>query len=407
MASVTIERLGHHGDGIAPGPVFAARTLPGEIVEGVIAGDRLIAPKILMPSPLRVTPPCPHFKGCGGCALQHAPDEFVAEWKTDVVRTALSAHGLEAPIRRLHTSPPKARRRAIFSGRRTKNGALVGFHAPQSDILHAVPNCQLVRPALLAAVPFLERVVTYGGSRKSELRLTVTETETGMDILVEGGKPLDIELRQNVTKLAEMAHFARVTWDGEPVVTIARPVLTFGTAPVTPPPGGFLQATDEGEAALLVSISDAIGNPKRVLDLFSGCGTFSLPIARIAEVHAVESDEAMIAALDDGWRHASGVRKVTTERRDLFRRPLMPDEIARFDAVVIDPPRAGAEAQTRELAKARVKSIAFVSCNPVTFARDAAILTDSGYQLDWIDIVDQFRWSSHVELAARFSLDGK
>ena len=403
--AVTIERLGHLGDGIAEGPVFVPRALPGEVIEGEVIEGRIAAPRIVTPSTNRVSPLCRHYKGCGGCSLQHASDAFVADFKIGIVRSALAARGLSAPIRRMHTSPPQSRRRATFTAKRTKKGATIGFHAPASDVIREVPDCQLLRPALTAALPDLIALVEIGGSRKGEMRLTLTETETGLDLAVAGGKPLDLDLRQSLIAHASAAGLARLSWDGETVVAERKPVLTFGTAPVTPPPGAFLQATAEGEAALLASVRDALADVKGpAVDLFSGVGTFSLPLAREREVHAVESEAAMLEALDQGWRHGVGLHRVTTERRDLFRRPLGPDELARFGAAVIDPPRAGAEAQTAELARAELRRIAFVSCNPVTFARDAALLTGAGYGLDWIDVIDQFRWSPHVEVSAAFSL---
>ena len=403
---VTIERLGHLGDGIAPGPVYASRTLPGEIVGGEIVGDRIRDPRIVVPSSDRVTAPCPHYNGCGGCTLQHASDAFVTDWKVGVVRSALEARALNAPVRRMHTSPAFSRRRATFCGRRTKKGATVGFHAPGSDAIRDVPDCHLLRSALTFALPHLESIVGAGGSRKGEMRLTLTETETGLDLAVSDGKPLDMGLRQELVPLAAAARFARLSWDGEPVVTAQRPVLNFGEVPVSPPPGAFLQATKEGETALLASILDAlVGRKGPVIDLFSGVGTFSLPLAQEREVHAVEGEAEMLAALHDGWRHGKNLHRVTTEHRDFFRRPLTSDGLSRFDSAVIDPPRAGAEAQTAEVAMARIPRVAFVSCNPLTFARDAALLTESGYSLNWIDVVDQFRWSAHVELVACFSLD--
>lgn len=404
--AVTIERLGHLGDGIGAGPVYVPRTLPGEVVDGAIVDGKIAAPRIVTPSPVRVSPPCRHYRGCGGCAMQHASDSFVAEWKVEVVRAALEARGLPAQIRRIHTSPPGARRRATFSGKRTGNGATVGFHAPASEIIREVPDCRLVRPAIAAALPALAALVETGGSRKGEMHLTVTETETGLDLSVTGGKTPEMETRQRLVSLVSDAGFARLTWDADTLFVEHAPVLTFGTAPVTPPPGGFLQATTEGEAVLTASVTEAISASKgAIVDLFSGIGTFALPLATCREVHAVEGDGEMLAALDRGWRHGKGLHRVTTERRDLFRRPLTADELGRFGAAVIDPPRAGAETQTAELARARVPHVAFVSCNPVTFARDAALLAKVGYKVDWIDVVDQFRWSAHIELAAHFSLD--
>lgn len=395
----TIERLGLHGDGIADGPVYAARTLPGEIVEGELSGDRLASPRIITPSTDRVTAPCKHYKSCGGCALQHASDAFVTQWKQDVVRSALEAHGLHAPIRRLHTSPPGSRRRATFAGKRTKSGASIGFHGPASALVREVPECQLVRPALLEVVPELADIVVKTGSRKGEMRISVTDTLTGIDVAVTGGKPLD----RDISALLAIYDFARIAWDGEPVITKRKPMISLGTSQVSPPPGAFLQATEEGQWALLASVEEAVGKSSSVIDLFAGCGTFAMPLAKIATVHAVESDTDMLGALDESWRHSDGLRDITTETRDLFRRSLLPDELNRHDSAVIDPPRAGAEAQVAEICQSDIQRIAFVSCNPVTFARDAALLTNAGYKMEWLDVVDQFRWSTHVELVALFA----
>lgn len=403
--AVTIERLGHLGDAIAPGPVYVRRALPGEVVEGEVQGDRITEPRIVTPSPDRVAAPCRHYRGCGGCALQHASDKFVAGWKVAVVRSALEARGLPSPLRRLHTSALHSRRRATFCGRRTKKGATVGFHAPASDVIHEVPGCLLILPEMSDVLAQLERIVIAGGSRKGEMRLVVTATATGLDVAASGGKPLDMDLRQALIAIASESFLARLTWEDEPVIVERRPVMRLGDAPVPLPPGAFLQATTGGEAALLASVKDALGDGSGpVVDLFSGIGTFTLPIARHRDVHAVESEAVMLEALDEGWRQGLGLHRVTTERRDLFRRPLVADELGRFAAAIIDPPRAGAEAQTVELARSGLKRIAFVSCNPVTFARDAGLLIRAGYAVEWIDLVDQFRWSTHVELTASFVL---
>lgn len=404
---VTIERLGHLGDAIAQteaGQIFVAQMLPGEVVEGDLSGDKLLNARIITPSADRVRPPCVHARTCGGCMMQHANDDFVAAWKTDVIRSALAGQGLEVPLRPILTSPPQSRRRATIAGRRTKGGALLGFHARGSDTLVAVPQCQLLHPDLMAAFPAMEALVITGGSRKTELALTVTRTLAGPDVSVIGGKPLDSQLRLELARVAEAHGLSRLTWEREVVALRTSPMQRMGRALVAPPPGAFLQATEAGQADLLAAVREAVGDAKRITDLFAGAGTFALPLAEQAEVHAVEGDGAMMAALDKGWRQAEGLKRVTTEARDLFRRPLEPDEFKNVQAVVIDPPRAGAEAQTKTLAVARVPVIASVSCNPVTFARDARTLIAAGYRLDWVQPVDQFRWSAHVELAARFSL---
>ena len=400
---LTIERLGHLGDGIAPGPVFVPMALPGETVEGDVENGRMAAPKIVSPSQERVRPVCPHYRACGGCVLMHASDAFVASWKVDVVRAALAAQGLKAEFRGVETSPAQSRRRATLSGRRTKKGALVGFHSRASGTIVEVPGCRLLHRDLIAAIPALMAVTTAGASRKGELCLTLTLTEGGVDLAVSGGKPLDQGLFSELAAIAGSADLARLSWDGEPIVTQRVPALSFGKSTVIPPSGAFLQATAEGERTLVAAVREAIQSARSVADLFAGCGTFALPISETAEVHAVEGEAAMLSALDAAWRITPGLHHVTIEPRDLFRRPLMPDELRRFDAIVIDPPRAGAEAQVREIAAATVPIIASVSCNPVTFARDSRILTDAGYRIDWVQVVDQFRWSPHVELVARLT----
>ncbi|MFV0492532.1 MAG: class I SAM-dependent RNA methyltransferase [Pseudorhodobacter sp.] len=403
-----IERLGHLGDAIAPGPeggmILTGPFLPGEVVEGELRENRLQGARIVTPSADRIRPPCSHARACGGCLLQHASDEFVAGWKMENLRSALAGQGIEAPILPILTSPPRSRRRATLTGRRTKSGVLIGFHARASGTLVAISDCHLLDPGLMGVFPALEALIREGGTRKAELSLTVTRSLSGPDVAVKGGKPLDPQLRMTLAALTESHGLARLAWDGEVIAQHTPPVQAMGAARVVPPPGSFLQATDHGEAALLASVREAVGNARRITDLFAGVGTFALPLAERAEITAYEGDAAMIAALDRAWRQAEGLKRVTAMTRDLFRRPLEPDEFKGIDAVVIDPPRAGAEAQTRALALARVPVVAAVSCNPVTFARDARILTEAGYGLDWVQPVDQFRWSTHVELAARFRL---
>ncbi len=394
-----IVSLTHLGLGRAEDGTLIPRVLAGEQVERGPDG----AVRILTPSSHRVAAPCRHYRTCGGCAMQHASEPFVAEWKAGIVRRALSAQGIEAVIGPVVTSPPRSRRRAKLSGQRTKKGAMVGFHTHGSNQLVAVPDCQLLLPSLIAALPGLEALTVLAASRKSEIGLTVTDSMTGPDIRVETERELTPQLRVELAALAQKFRFSRLVWQDEQVVSLKPPTQQFGSAIVIPPPGAFLQATREGEAALLAAVRHHTAGAARIADLFSGCGTFALPLAAAAEVHAVEGDAAMLAALDRGWREAKGLRRVTNETRDLFRRPLEPDELARFDAVVIDPPRAGAEAQVDALARSTVRRIAMVSCNPVTFARDAARLAGAGYAISEVTVVDQFRWSAHVELVAGFA----
>ncbi|WP_415405150.1 class I SAM-dependent RNA methyltransferase [Tateyamaria sp. SN3-11] len=405
MTTVTIERLGQQGDGVAQGPLFVPLTLPGEVVSGTVEGDTLIDARIETPSADRVSAPCPHFKSCGGCQVQHASDDFVALWKRDIVATALQVQGVETDVRPTITSPDRSRRRATFAARRTKKGAMVGFHARKSDAIIPVPSCILVTPALAAIPPMAEALAIAGASRKGPLSVTVTESLEGLDVAVTGGKPLDGPLRIALAAQCEAFRLARLTWDDELIGMREPPAQRMGSARVVPPPGAFLQATAHGQQVLTDLVADIVGSAKSVIDLFAGCGTFALPLAEQAEVTAVEGAREMVDALDAGWRQAQGLKRVTGVARDLFRRPMLPDELARFDAAVIDPPRAGAAAQIAELAQARIPRIAHVSCNPQTFARDAKTLCDAGYVLDWVQPVDQFRWSSHVELVGAFQLD--
>ncbi len=404
---VTIDRLGQHGDGISmteAGPIYAPGLLPGEVADGAVVGDQLTNIRIVTPSTQRVKPPCSHAKACGGCLMQHAADGLVASWKEDIVRGALAGQGLTAPFLPMVTSAAQSRRRATLTGRKTKTGVLMGFHGRGSDTLIPVPNCQLLHPDLMAAFPGLEAVVKLGSTRSTEIQMTATRSLSGLDVAVTGGKELDGAFRMELARLAETFSFARLTWSSETVALRAHPQQRCGRAVVTPPPGAFMQATADGEKALLKAVIQAVGPAKRIADLFAGCGTFALPLSERAEVHAVEAEAPMMAALEKGYRATEGLKRLTVESRDLFRRPLEPDELKSFDAVVIDPPRAGAEAQTKRLAIAKVPVIAAVSCNPITFARDAKTLVDAGYGIEWIQVVDQFRWSPHVELAACFVL---
>jgi 23S rRNA (uracil1939-C5)-methyltransferase len=369
--------------------------LPGEVVgaTGTVDGTSLH----------RVTPPCPHFGTCGGCILQHASDAFVADWKADVVRDACARAGLEAEIAGVVTSPPGSRRRAKLAGRRTKSGALIGFHARRTHQIVEIPDCRVLHPSLRALLPGLRELTREIASRKGEVGFSVTRTANGPDLMIESGKPLTGPLRLRLAALAEELGLSRLTYGEEPIATRLPPVQKFGRAEVAPPPGAFLQATPEGEAALVAGVTAATAGARRVLDLFAGSGTFALSLAETAEVVAVETSGPMLAALDRGWRHATGLKRVTTLRRDLFRDPLIGVELDGFDAAVVDPPRAGARAQVEALAVSSIGRVVMVSCAPATFATDARRLVDAGFAMGPVTVVDQFRWSPHIELISAFT----
>lgn len=393
-----IVRLAPDGSGVAEDGAQVQFTLPGDVV--VRGADGAFA--LMQPSPDRVAPPCPHFGTCGGCAMQHVEGAALGRWKREGVVRQLGGRGIAAAPALVPAAPPGSRRRAFFAGRRTKRTVTVGFHARRSDAIVAVTQCPLVRAEILAAKPALVALTLAGATRSKPLRLGVTHGPAGLDVDVREGRDLDERLQAGLAAIANAHDLARLSWAGETVALRRPPWQEVGAARVVPPPGAFLQPTAEGEAALAAAVMAAVGAAGPVVDLFAGCGTFALRLAARAEVHAVEGAGAMLAALDAGWRRAPGLRRVTVETRDLFRRPLLPHELDRFGAVVIDPPRAGAEAQTRAIAASNVGLVAAVSCHPGTFARDAAILLDAGFRLEWLRLVDQFRWSAHVELVARF-----
>ena len=406
MAEYTVQKLGQLGDGVINDPmgeIFAPFTLPGERIEGEVYKGRIATPKIIEPVADRIKPACKHFKICGGCSMQHASDALLADWKIAKTKEALSQAGLTPEFRPIISSPAGSRRRATFAAKRTKKSSMVGFHGRASDTIVEITECPVSDPALLAGMPAFGQFARLGTSRKAVLRISATTSEHGLDIAVENGKELSPTEIAQFAQIASANKILRLKWNDDIIAQSHPPSQPMGAANVVPPSAAFLQATAFGEATLVKTVMEIIGPAKRVTDLFAGCGTFALPIASQAAVHAVEGERAMMDALNMGWRNAGGLHDVRVETRDLFRRPLMPDEFKKVDAVVLDPPRAGAYAQVLELAKSDVKRIAFVSCNPATFARDAQILFEGGYILDWVQVVDQFLWNSHVELVAQFT----
>ncbi len=335
--------------------------------------------------------------------MQHASDDLVAKWKIGIVETALEGQGVDAEIAGIETSPPGTRRRATLHGQRTKSGSIVGFFAKNSHHLIDTPDCILLDPALMNARPMLADFTRLAASRSTTVDLSVTATESGIDLSISGAKPADKAMLPDIVALAQKHDLARLTWNGEPLMTARPPTIAIGRAHVAAPPGAFLQATPQGQAVLTGHVLRLTEGAGKIVDIFAGCGTFSLPLAESADIHAVEGFADLLKAAETAWRHTPNLHRLTTETRDLFRRPLMPDELNRYDAAVIDPPRAGAAAQVDEIAASTLGRLAYVSCNPVTFARDAAVLTRAGFTIGPVTVVDQFRWSSHVELVAGFS----
>lgn len=403
--TLTIARLGAKGDGIAEtpgGPVYVPFSLAGEIVEATREGARARIDAILSASPERREAPCPHFGICGGCDLQHASDAVYRAFKRDVVVEAFRRQGIEAEVGELVPCAPQTRRRAVFSAVRAGNRVLFGFNAALTHRIVPIEVCLVVVPAIAERLAVFRELAGLAIDRKRPLRMTVMASASGVDVALEDTAKLNEPLRQKIVRLAIEANLARVSLGQEVLIETRPPLVDVGGLAVQPPPGAFLQAVASAEAAMAAKVLSHLDSCRSVADLFSGFGTFSLRLARHSAVHAVESDAAALAALDRTVRTERGLRPVTSERRDLYRRPLTAKELKRFDGIVFDPPRAGAEAQSRELAASAVPRIAAVSCNPATLARDARLLIDGGYSLVSVVPIDQFLWSHHVEAVALF-----
>jgi 23S rRNA (uracil1939-C5)-methyltransferase len=402
---VTIDWLGARGDGVAAtaeGPVFVASALPGETVEIERAGDRARLFRLETASPDRVEPFCPYYDRCGGCVAQHMSSVLMAQWKRGIVAGALEKAGLVTEVADLVDGHGAGRRRITLHARQSDGAMRVGLMAARSHDLIEIATCPVTEPALAGASAVAQGVAQVLARSRKPLDLQVTATGGGYDVDVRGhGAPSERD-RRELTAAAEALDLARLSIHGDVVVARREATIDMGRAVVLPPPGSFLQATAAGEDVLTGLVRDAVGPAKRVADLFAGAGPFSLRLAERAEVHAVESDGPALVALDRAARATPGLRRVTTETRDLFRRPLLILELDRFDAVVLDPPRAGAEAQVKQLAGSKTPVVAYVSCDPGSFARDAAILVRGGYKLELVTPVDQFKWSAHVELVGVF-----
>jgi 23S rRNA (uracil1939-C5)-methyltransferase len=405
---LVIDRLAHRGDGVADtpsGPLYVPYTLPGETVEvEPVPGqpDRRHLLRIETASADRIEPFCPHFGVCGGCAIQHWMPERYREWKRSLVTAALEQAGLDAAVDELIDAHGDGRRRATLHARRGARDILeVGFAALRAHHIVAIDRCPVLAPSLDGAIPAAWAVAEALGPQSKPLDIQVTATDVGIDMDVRGSGPLSPSRMTALAKLAATHRLARLTRHGELIAQRAAPAITIGRANVALPPGVFLQATAAGEQTLARLVATHVGNAKTVADLFCGIGPFALRLAERARIAAFDSDAPAIAALVQATNMTSGLKPIGAATRDLFRRPLVPLELKRFGAMVFDPPRQGAEAQARELAKSAVSVIVAVSCNPATFARDARILVDGGYKVVAVTPVDQFRHSAHVEIVAR------
>ena len=407
---LAIDHVGHRGDGVALADgeaVYVPYTLGGETAEvAPVPGhpDRRRLLAVEHASPERVAPFCPHFGVCGGCAIQHWEMERYRAWKHQLVVETLKQAKLACEVSPLIDAHGLGRRRITLHARMGTHEVLkVGFAAVNSHDVIPVDRCPILDPglngALDAAWALAEPLISTG----KPLDIQITATDSGLDVDVRGSGPLASAMITALSRICEQHRLARLTRHGELVLMRSPPVISIGTAHVTLPPGSFLQATVAGEETLAALVAEACGRAKNIADLFCGVGPFALRLAAKARIAAFDSDASAVAALQKAATATSGLKPVKAEARDLFRRPLVAQELRDFDAIVFDPPRQGAQAQALQLAASKVGVVIAVSCNVATFARDARILVDAGYRLEKVTPVDQFRYTPHVELVARFA----
>lgn len=411
-----ISSLGAQGDGVGERdgtPVFVPGTMPGDVASVAVRDVRrngIYADllEITQASPDRVDPVCRHFGTCGGCQLQFMNPTVYAAWVRDRTVMALAHHGFDAGLVRAPViTPANSRRRVALKALRVAAGTVLGFNERGSHQIVDVRECPVARPELVALFAPLRTVLAGILPQRMAATVHLTMTASGVDVLIDAPKALDLSAREALVEFATTHDIAGLHWQDQgfldPVAIRREPVMNFAGAMVPLPPAAFIQASDEGEAALVAAVVDACKGLGRVADLFCGIGTFTFPLAKDHQVLAAEGAKVALDGLQQAANVSSGFKQIVTKHRDLFRRPLSAKELEMFDAVVFDPPRAGAKDQVEELAKSSVGRVVAVSCNPNTFSRDARLLADGGYRLDYVLPIDQFLWSPHMELVGVFS----
>jgi 23S rRNA (uracil1939-C5)-methyltransferase len=405
-----IDHVAHRGDGVAFAggeAVYVPYTLSGETVEvDHISGhpDRARLLAVTSASPERIAPFCPHFSVCGGCAIQHWEIDRYRDWKRNIVVETLRQAKLDCEVAPLVDAHGAGRRRITVHARLLNHDILkVGFAAAGSHDIVPIDSCPILDPALSGALEAAWALAAPLTKIGKPLDIQVTATKGGLDIDVRGSGPLSSAMVATLSGIATQHRLARLTRHGELVLMRNAPEIAVGKAQVTLPPGSFLQATTAGEETLAGLVAGHVGKAKHIADLFCGVGPFALRLAGKTRIAAFDSDSGAVTALQKAASATAGLKPVKAEARDLFRRPLMPPELRDYDAVVFDPPRQGARTQATQLAASKVPIVIAVSCNAATFARDARILVDGGYTIEGVTPVDQFKYTPHVELVARFS----
>lgn len=401
-AELVAESVGARGDAIAQGPVYVPGLLPGERAIVEVRGERGRVKQIVEESPARVEPFCPIHHRCGGCSLQHWSADAYRSWKRELVVTALKREDVIGHVAPLLHAHGEGRRRATLHARRNGNALVVGYTERAGHTIVDAKDCPVAHPLIRKSFPALRKLAERLAPQKGQLDIALIATDGGLDVSCGWPGEITLDHRLTAAELAAKEGWARISLKGEPAAERSRPYVQFGKARVVPPPGGFLQATKAGEEALAERAVQAVRGATRVADLYAGCGAFALRVAGFAPVLAVEGDEAPLAALRHGADHSQGLKPVETLHRDLALEPMSVKELSAFDAVIMDPPRTGAKSQAERLADSQVPVIVSISCNPATFARDAAILIEGGYRMDTVTPVDQFAWTGHVEVIAAF-----
>ncbi len=408
---IVVEQVGARGDGLASapggGPIYVPYALPGERASVRLVGDRAEVLALLDPSAERQAAPCAQFGRCGGCQLQHWREAPYLAWKREEVVRALARRGVEVEVAPIIPAWGEGRRRAGLHAAREAGAVRLGFVARGGAELIDVARCPVLAPALERAIPALLDVARIFAPQRGEMVMQCLASEAGIDVALKGLSSearLEPALLSAAARVAEEADLARLSIDEAPLVTRRTPQLIMGGAVVSPPPGAFVQPTALGEAVLARLVLEGVAGAERVIDLFSGLGTFALRLAGLAPVHAVDSGASLLATLQDGANVApDGRKKVTTLRRDLLRAPMSALELKTFDTVVMDPPRSGARRQAEQIGASKAQRVVMVSCDPGAFARDARILIDAGFRLGTVTPVDQFRWSPHIEVVGVLS----
>ena len=412
---ITINEIGGRGDGLTDlngKTIYIPYSAPGDVIDAKINGSKGRLRHIHQKSDHRIDAICPYFTKCGGCSLQHINATYYREWKEGLIRTALENQGLSnIEIAPMIISPLSSRRRTTFQAIGRGDGQIVfGYAEKGSHNLIDIHDCPILMPDIKALIEPTKKLISGLLKKNEKKTVSMTMGDNGIDLVLKGKGDVDLNLRMDLAEFAKKNDLARISWYNtsskntryELLAERRKPFVTIEGQKVFFPEGSFLQATKEGQDALIHAMLDGIKGANRVADLFSGCGTFSIAAAKSANVHAVENNEEMLTALKVSANQMSGIKQVSTELRDLFLRPLLPHELNQYDVAIIDPPRAGAKHQMAEILHSDIKKLVMISCNPITFARDVQSLTDAGYKMGAVTPVDQFLYSPHLEIISIF-----